>query len=135
MKQVEVPWARPGSGFTVLFEMFILQLAREMSVAATAGIMGLHQDSIWRILGHYVEKARQRVDLSSLRVVGVDECSKEKGHNCLSIFSDLDSSRVVFVAESRKEQVVKEFREDLKRKEGQAPKDLSSFVRICGSPT
>ena len=26
VKQVEVPWARPGSGFTLLFEAYIMQL-------------------------------------------------------------------------------------------------------------
>ena len=34
VKQVEVPWARPGSGFTLLFELLVLSLSREMSVAA-----------------------------------------------------------------------------------------------------
>lgn len=30
VKQVKVPWARPGSGFTMLFELLILSLSREM---------------------------------------------------------------------------------------------------------
>jgi transposase len=80
-----------------------------------------------------VEKARQRVDLSSLRVVGVDECSKEKGHDYLTIFSDLDKSRVVFVAESRKEQVVKEFRKDLQERKVK-PQQIEQFCSDMWEP-
>ena len=56
--QVEVPWARPGSGFTLLFEMLVLQLSREMSVAGVAEVTAEHANRIWRILRHYVEQAR-----------------------------------------------------------------------------
>lgn len=31
---VQVPWARPGSGFTLFFEAFVLLLAAEMPMAA-----------------------------------------------------------------------------------------------------
>jgi transposase len=34
VKQVGVPWARPGSGVTLLFEAFVLALVRQMPVAA-----------------------------------------------------------------------------------------------------
>ena len=30
--RIEVPWARPGSGFTLLFEQVVMLLAREMPV-------------------------------------------------------------------------------------------------------
>ena len=35
-KKVKVPWARPGSGFTLLFEALTMALVREMPVAAVA---------------------------------------------------------------------------------------------------
>jgi hypothetical protein len=34
VRQVQVPWARPGSGFTLLFEALLLAMAREMPVNA-----------------------------------------------------------------------------------------------------
>jgi len=50
IKQVEVSWARPGSGFTLLFEMLVLQLSREMSVAGVAELVAEHANRIWRIM-------------------------------------------------------------------------------------
>ena len=42
VRQVAVPWARPESGFTVMFEAFVMALAREMPVAAVAELVAGH---------------------------------------------------------------------------------------------
>lgn len=114
--QVEVPWARPGSGFTLLFEMLVLQLCREMSVAAVAELTSEHANRIWRILGHYVEKARREVNLTGFHKLGMDEFSLRKGHVYMTSFSDLDASRVVFLGEGRKKGVVRTFIQDLEER-------------------
>jgi transposase len=47
---VEVPWARPGSGFTLLFEAFsILKIESEMPVSKTADVMGVFPQRLWTI--------------------------------------------------------------------------------------
>ena len=114
IRQVEVPWARPGSGFTLLFEMLVLQLSREMSVAGVAEVVGEQANRIWRILGHYVDRARRQVDLSGFHILGIDEFSLRKGHVYMTSFSDLEASRVIYLGESRRKEVVEEFVEDLR---------------------
>ena len=64
MKKVSVPWARKGSGFTLLFEALITALVREMPVAAVVGLIGEHGTKLCRVLHHDVEEARAKVDLS-----------------------------------------------------------------------
>jgi transposase len=113
VKQIEVPWARPGSGFTLLFELLVLSLSREMSVAAVAEMTSEHANRLWRILEHYVERARQAVDLSGFRKLGIDEFSLRKGHVYMTSFGDLERSRVVFLGEGRKRGVIKDFTQDL----------------------
>lgn len=117
VRQVEVPWARPGSGFTLLFEMLVLQLSREMSVAGVAEVTSEHANRIWRILSHYVEQARLAVDLSGFRKLGIDEFSLRKGHVYMTSFSDLDEARVVYLGEGRRKGVIREFVKDLKKRE------------------
>jgi transposase len=46
--QVEVPWARPGSRFTLLFEAFTLTLAKAMPVLATARQPKTDDRALWR---------------------------------------------------------------------------------------
>jgi transposase len=113
VKQVEVPWARPGSGFTLLFELLVLSLSREMSVAAVAEMTSEHANRLWRILEHYVERARREVDLKGFRKLGIDEFAIRKGHSYMTSFADLEASRVVFLGEGRARGVVDEFVRDL----------------------
>ncbi|MFC5081169.1 helix-turn-helix domain-containing protein [Vibrio thalassae] len=59
-----MPWARPGSGFTLLFEEVALTLVREMPVNAAAKFMEVTDKRLWRVVEHYVEQALSRLDLS-----------------------------------------------------------------------
>lgn len=107
--QVVVPWAREGTGFTALFETLLVDLARQMPVSGVAAEARVHPDSVWRVLRHYVDEAVARRDLSGVRTVGLDECSKQKGHQYLTSFCDLDQARVVFVAEGKAAETVAAF--------------------------
>lgn len=112
VKQVAVPWARPGSGFTLLFEAFVLELARAgMPMAAVARLVGEHDTRLWRVVEHYVGEALGRMDLRGLTKVGVDESSRARGHNYLTLFADLVRSRVVFIALERDHGTVEQFRD------------------------
>ncbi|MCG5539562.1 helix-turn-helix domain-containing protein, partial [Halorhodospira sp. 9622] len=48
--QVEVPWARPGSGFSQLFEAMVITLCQQMPVQKVAAYLGIGDDPLWRIL-------------------------------------------------------------------------------------
>ena len=62
VKQIAVPWARAGSGFTLLFEALAMTLMTAMPVAAAARLMKEHDTRMWRVLHHWVEQARARAD-------------------------------------------------------------------------
>lgn len=118
VKQVAVPWARPGSGFTLLFEAFVLMLARNMPMAAVARIVGEHDTRLWRVLQHYVSEALGRLDLSKVRRVGIDETSHARGHEYLTLVVDLDERRACFIELGRDSGVLAEFRKWLVERGG-----------------
>lgn len=89
--QVPVPWAREGSGFTLLFEAFAMALSKQMPVSAVADLLGEHQGRIWRIIHHYVGKAHARQDWSEVETLGVDETATRKGHKYATVVVDIDS--------------------------------------------
>lgn len=117
---VSVPWARKGSGFTLLFEAFIMVLARNMPVNAMARLVKEHDTRLWRILGHYVDQARNERDLSKVTRFGVDETSSKKGHNYVSIFVDMDESKVLFATPGKDAGTLEAFKEDLEAHGGRA---------------
>jgi transposase len=118
IKQVEVPWARSGSGFTLLFEALVLAMAKEMPVKAVADLVDENDTRIWRILQHYVDTARAAEDFSGVRHLGLDETASKRGHNYISLFVDLERSKVLFGTEGRNAATVAEFRLDLERHGG-----------------
>ena len=67
VKTTTVPWARAGSGFTLLYEAMVVELARNgLTVTAIGRIVGEHDTRVWRVLEHYVDEARDRADFSDV---------------------------------------------------------------------
>lgn len=113
VKRVPVPWARPGSGFTLLFEALIMVLVAAMPVNAVARHVGEHDTRLWRIIHHYVDEARRRADYSDVTRVAFDETASRRGHNYVTLFADLDRARVLFATEGKDAATVKAFADDL----------------------
>jgi len=115
IKRVVVPWSRPGSRFTLLFEQAALVLAREMPVLAAARFIGITDKRLWRIVEHYVRQAVTGLDLRGLRAVGLDETASKRGHNYVTVFIDMDrrDKPVIFVTPGQGKACVAEFREFL----------------------
>lgn len=132
-KQVPVPWARSGSGFSLLMEALLVVLAKQMPVRAVGQLMGLHDGQIWRILDYYVEAARQREDFSSVQSVGLDETASRRGHNYISLFHDLDQKRLLFACEGRDKAVAAAFVKDLEAHGGQAENIASVCIDMSKS--
>jgi transposase len=114
-RQVALPWARPGSGFTLLFEALLMALLAQMPVKAVADLVGEHDTRLWRLLHHHVDQARAKVSMAEVTRVGVDETSAKRGQDYVSLFVDLDAPkpRVVFATEGRDHTTVERFAADL----------------------
>ena len=78
VKSVKAPWARKGSKFTLLFEQAALMLVRHMPVGPAAAHMGITDNSLWRIVFHYVDKAMEGLDLSFVHRIAVAVCDMSK---------------------------------------------------------
>ncbi len=117
IRLAEVPWSRKASGFTRLFEFLAIQLSEEMPVASAATILRIGEDSLWRILKHYVERARAAMDLSMVRNLSVDEFAIQKGHNYETIFYDLDQGRVIHTEEGKRNTVFRGMKKRLPQPE------------------
>ena len=106
-------WARPGSGFTLLFEALVLSFAAAMPMAKVAAMTREHDTRIWRIVEHHVHAARDQQDFSGVRKVGMDETSARKGQDYVSIFADMELGRALFATEGRSADTVARFAADL----------------------
>ena len=127
IKTLSVPWARPDSGFTLLFEALVMSLVSAMPVNAVARLVGEHDTRLWRVIHHYVDRARAKADLSTVRRVAIDETAARRGHNYITLFVDIDQARVVFATDGRDAETIAFFADDLTM-HGGAP---SAIAEVC----
>ena len=107
------PWGREQSGFTMLFEAFVMTLAREMPVSRIGELVGEHDTRLWRIVRFHVERAQAERSFAEVTQVGCDETSSRKGHNYVTVFADMDSGEALFATEGKDSDTIKAFSEEL----------------------
>jgi len=113
IKDVDVPWARKGSGFTLLMEGLILLLTTSMTYLETGTLIGETDKRVFRVVDYYVNKAHAALDCSSVTSIGIDETASRKGHNYLTVVADLESGSVIYATGGRSNFAIDDFRKFL----------------------
>ena len=122
-----VPWARSGSGFTLMMEAIILLLSQQMPVAAVAAHLGETDQRLWRVLDHYVTKAHAAKDWSAVRRVMVDETSTKKGHHYATNFMDADTRELLFTVQGKDQETMAAFGDEMLR-HGAYPGQITTLI-------
>ncbi len=125
--QIGVPWAREGSGFTLLFEALALTMCRDLPVRQAARNLRVRDKQLWRRIEHYVSQARKKQDMSGVRIVGIDETSLRRGHEYVTVEHDLDAKRLLFCTPGRDHQTVQAFTQDLQAHGGEP----TAIAHVC----
>ena len=109
------PWSRVQSGFTLLFEAFIITLAKGLLPLAEIGRLVDENDTrLRRIVDYYVEKGYADRDFSEVNKLAVDETSSKKGHKYITVFSNQDDKTVIFATPGKDAETFGKFTEEAK---------------------
>lgn len=111
--QTSVPWARPGSGFTLMMEAMILLLAQQMSVTAIARRLNETDTRLWRVLDYYVNQAHAAKDWSQVKRIMIDETSTKKGHHYATNFMDADTKELLFTVPGKDKKTLASFAKEM----------------------
>ncbi len=101
VRLVEPEFAGRLSGFTLLFEALILMLAQQMPFAAVARIVGESAHRVMAVCECYVDLALGLADFSEVKALAIDETSRARGHDYVTLAADAVKRRVLFVTEGR----------------------------------
>jgi transposase len=104
IKQLTVPWAEPGSQFTALFEVLAIDWLKQASVSAVAKHLRISWDEASGIMERAVKRGLERREAEPMKYVGVDETSFAKRHEYVTLVTDLERPRVVYVADDRSQE-------------------------------
>lgn len=111
VRQVDVPWAEEGSGFTALFEALVIDWLQAANIQAVAQQLGLSWDAVDGIQQRAVKRGLARRDPVASSMLAVDEKAYKKHHHYLTVVSD--GVRVLHVAEGRREESLAGFLQTL----------------------
>jgi transposase len=118
VRQVTPSWAGKLSGFTLLFEALVVALCREMAFSAVARIVGVSLHRVMKIAQRYVEAAVIASDLSEVRRIAIDETSRARGHDYVTVVADAQRRSILFVAEGNDAETIEAFVRNFRQRHG-----------------
>jgi len=128
IRQVEVPWARSNSGFTLMFEAFSMALIElEMPVNKVGKLLNEYPNRLWTIFNYWIKIAYQDADHSNITHLGIDETSSKKGHEYITVAVDLANRNVVHATKGKDAKTITQIANYLESKG--TPKE--SIQKIC----
>lgn len=114
IRQVTPEWVGKLSGFTLLFEALVMALTQQMPFRAVARLVNVSVHRVMSICERYVDQALAQTDFSGVTRLAIDETSRAKGHDYVTLAADMDRRAVVFVTEGRDAAAIHRLAEDLK---------------------
>lgn len=105
----QVPWAARWSRVTHPLSRALAQLARQLSWREVAHHFRVDWKTVAATVRRAVAWGLQARSLDALRVIGIDEVSRKKGHHYLTLVYDLRQGRLVWVGEDRTEMTLEAF--------------------------
>lgn len=132
VRLAEPDWVGKLDGFTLLFEAFVLMFAREMTFTAVAELLNISVHRAQAVCDKYVDEAVELSDYSEVKDIAIDETSRTRGHNYVTLVADAEQRAVIFVTEGKDSATIEAFASDLSDHGGD-PKNIES-VSIDMSP-
>jgi transposase len=103
VRQARLPWAEPGSRFTLLFEALAIDVLLSTDVKKASMLLGLTWDEAWHIMERAVVRGRSAKPEAMPSMIGVDEKAIAKGHRYMTLVCDLEEASVEYIGDERRE--------------------------------
>jgi len=132
VKQVNAPFERKNSRFTLMFEGYAMLILADMPISKTAKLLRCNEKSLVSIMRYWVNKAVESTGLSDITTLAIDETSFKRGHKYVTLVIDAAKRRVIDVEEGRDMETIRRFCGKLSAKGGD-PDNISSVTSDMSS--
>lgn len=100
--RVALPFAEPGSRFTMAFEGRVIATIRAcQTVQGASDLLRISWEEARGIMERAVERGLARRRVEAVRYLGVDEKAIRKGHRYVTVLTDLEGRRILEVTPER----------------------------------
>jgi transposase len=111
-----LPFMQGMKRMTRSFIRYALELLKFGTIKDVATHVGVGWDTIKEIHKEALERKYDDIPLEDVEYVAIDEFSIRKGHNYMTVISDLKTGRIIHAVEGRKEKDIEPFLQRLKKK-------------------
>ena len=132
-KVVNAPFERKNSRFTLLFEGYAMLILADMPRAKAAKVLRCDEKSLAAILNYWVSDAVNNRSLENVKRLAIDETSRLRGHDYVTVIVDADQRCVIDVEEGRDKETISLFADKLKEHNGNA-QDVSAVTSDMSKP-
>lgn len=101
---------------TKSFMNYVVQLLGMTTLLSVARFLGLQWKTIKNIDKANLSKRSKQFSFKKLRYISVDEIAIKKGHQYMTIFSDISTGQIIHAVEGRSEECLRPFLKLLSRK-------------------
>lgn len=109
IKQVNAPFERKNSRFTLMFEGYAMLILADMPRAKAAQLLRCDEKSLASIIHYWVTDAVNSRSLADVKQLAIDETSRLRGHDYVTIIIDAAKRRVIDVEQGRDKGTVAAF--------------------------
>ena len=118
VKQIEAPFERKNSRFTLQFESYAMLILTDMPIERAAKILRCDDKSLTSILRYWVNDALEKRQLDDVISLAIDETSFKKGHKYVTVVIDSAKRAVIDVEPGKDKSAVENFARKLCEKSG-----------------
>jgi transposase len=106
-----IPWADGKKRITKTFSWFLSTWAKRLTWKDTATCFQTSWDTVFRAVEYAVEWGRERMDLTGITAIGVDEIMWRRGHEYLTLVYQIDDHcrRLLWIGQHRSEETINAF--------------------------
>jgi len=104
-----VPWAERYARITCRLTEAITTMTKDRNWKQTARFFGLDWKTVVTAVKRVVARGLAKRKLKPIRIIGIDEVSRKKGHHYLTLVYDLARRRLLWVGEGRTTETVNAF--------------------------
>jgi transposase len=117
IRQISVPWAAPGSRFTLLYENKVIDTLKECDVTGVNRLTGTTWSEAWNVMEKAVERGLERKKMSVPEYIGIDEKSFAKRHKYETLVCNLRTGTVECVLDERDQESLESYYSRFKTKD------------------
>ena len=114
-QQEKIRFARGSCSYTRRFANYVISLLKDMTLKATADLLGISWDTIKDIHVRYLKNKYSPPSLKGVDCIGIDEFAVKKGYVYKTIVVDLKSGRIIYVGNGKGADALKGFWKRVKR--------------------